>query len=298
MSQGIVVVIVSMRRPVELGRWIDHIARQSVKPLEMIWAVTGDDDLPPEHRSDTPQPGLKIARCPVGLTKQRNCGLASITTNPSVIVFFDDDYVPTSTCLEDILQSFEAMPDVIGLTGMMLADGINSGGISYENAVALVQAHERKARPAARAATLDLWDGLYGCNMAYRAEAIAGESFDENLPLYGWQEDVDFAVRVARGRKIGRTDGFAGVHQGVNNGRGSGKRLGYSQVVNSIYLFRKGSMKWRKALLMTSKNMIANHVRSLKPELWVDRRGRAIGNWIGVRDVLMGRIDPTRILDL
>jgi hypothetical protein len=32
--------------------------------------------------------------------------------------------------------------------------------------------------------------------MAFRYQAIDGERFDENLPLYGWQEDVDFAAAL------------------------------------------------------------------------------------------------------
>lgn len=296
--EGIVVIIASARRPVELGRWVDHIARQSLKPQEMIWSVTSNDDLPPAYRSEQSPPGLTIVHSPVGLTSQRNRALAAMITDPLVIAFFDDDYVPTATCLADVIRSFAVIPDVIGLTGKLLADGINSAGIDYEHAVALVEAHERQQPSDSRPPGLEPWDGLYGCNMAFRADAIEGERFDENLPLYAWQEDVDFAVRVACGRKMGRTDGFAGVHQGIKSGRGVGKRLGYSQIVNPIYLYRKGSMKWRKALLIAAKNMIANHVRSMRPEPWVDRRGRAAGNWLGLRDVLAGRVDPMRILEL
>jgi hypothetical protein len=297
MSEGIVVVIASVHRPVELGRWVDHVSRQTVKPLEMIWVVTTDKDLPAAYHTHEPSPDLTIIRSPVGLTKQRNLGLAAITTNPAVIAFFDDDYVPTATCLADIIGAFNAMPDVVGLTGIMLADGINTSGIPYDDAVSTVEAYERKKR-ALSAPVLIERDGLYGCNMAYRADAIEGEKFDENLPFYGWQEDVDFAVRMAKGRPIGWTDAFAGVHQGVKGGRTSGKRFGYSQIVNPAYLLRQGSMKWRKMLVMASRNFIANHVRSFRPEPWVDRRGRVIGNWIGIRDLLLGRIDPNRVVDL
>jgi hypothetical protein len=299
MSEGIVVIIASARRPEELGRWTNHIARQTVKPLEMIWAITSDDDVTPEFRSSELPPNLRIVRCPMGLTKQRNGALAAIRTDPEFIAFFDDDYVPTKTCLADIIRSFAFMPDVVGLTGTMLADGINSSGISYDDAVKIVSGYEQERDiQSARIPSLELWDGLYGCNMAVRASSIGEERFDENLPLYGWQEDVDFAARVARGRKMGRTDGFAGVHQGVKNGRGSGKRLGYSQIINPIYLTRKGSMNRRKAVIMSSKNMLKNHLRMVNPEPWIDRRGRALGNWLAIWDFLKGRIDPNRVLEL
>jgi hypothetical protein len=302
MSQGIVVIIASVRRPLELGRWVDHVRNQSVMPLEMIWAVTGDGDLPEEFRDGATRlpAGLTIVRSPVGLTTQRNRGLAAIVTDPSYIVFFDDDYVPTVSCLGDIIRSFEAIPDAVGLTGTLLADGIKSPGIAYEDAAALIAAHTTTIPPVSIGfqPSFEPWDGLYGCNMAFRADAIAGARFDENLPLYGWQEDVDFAVRVRGPWQMGRTDGFVGVHQGVKGGRTSGKRIGYSQVANPCYLVRKGSMKWRKALIMATKNVIANHALSLRPESWIDRRGRVVGNWLAIADIALGRSDPMRILEL
>lgn len=297
MGQGIVVIIASFRRPIELGRWLDHVSRQSVKPLELIWAVTGDADLPSDWATDGAiRP--TVVRSPTGLTVQRNHGLAAITSDPALIAFFDDDYVPTSTCFEDVIASFAALPDAVGLTGLMVSDGINSSGIAYDDALALVEVHERQGRVPAGAVTLEPWDGLYGCNMVYRADAIGDERFDENLPLYAWQEDVDFAVRVAKGRSIGRTNGFAGVHQGVKGGRTSGRRFGYSQIVNPVYLYRKGSMKRRKMIVMASKNVIANHVRSFRPESWIDRRGRVVGNWLGILDLIRGKVDPRNALNV
>ena len=59
------------------------------------------------------------------------------------------------------------------------------------------------------------WIGLYGCNMAFRAGMIRHERFDENLALYGWQEDVDFSARISKYGQIVKTDAFVGVHRGV-----------------------------------------------------------------------------------
>lgn len=297
MARGIAVVIASVNRPRELGRWLEHIARQTLKPCEMIWAVTSQADLPEGYALGTVTQDFSILECPVGLTRQRNRGLAHISSDPEYVVFFDDDYVPTASCLADIVRAFEIMPEVVGLTGTMLGDGICTSGIEYEEARALVERYEQD-RVFPERPSLEPWEGLYGCNMAYRAAVIEGQEFDENLPLYAWQEDVDFAVRVARGRPMGRTDAFAGVHQGIKGGRGSGRRLGYSQIVNPLYLLRKGSMKWRKALVMASRNVIANHVRSARPEPWIDRRGRVVGNWVALWDVARGRVDPMRALEL
>ena len=81
-------------------------------------------------------------------------------------------------------------------------------------------------------------------------------------------------------------------------GRTSGVRLGYSQVVNPLYLARKGTFPWNPALGLIGKNLAANAVKSLAPEPYVDRRGRLAGNLLAVRDVVLGKVDPTKVLRL
>ena len=139
---------------------------------------------------------------------------------------------------------------------------------------------------------------LYGCNMVLRTAAIGSDRFDEQLPLYGWQEDVDFAARIARRGPLRSTNAFTGVHRGAKGGRTSGVRFGYSQVANIIYLCGKRTMGWRFGLNLLGRNILANHVRMFWPEPWADRRGRACGNWLAFADLMRGRLHPTRILDL
>jgi hypothetical protein len=179
---------------------------------------------------------------------------------------------------------------------VVLADGINTPGIPYTRAETIVAAHDRRGARAP-AQLRDVPD-LYGCNMAYRLSALDGLRFDERLKLYGWQEDVDFAVQVSRRGRTVKTDAFTGVHLGTKSGRTSGVRLGYSQVHNPMYLWRKGTMPTAKAWRLMLRNMATNHVRSLWPEPWVDRIGRVRGNWLGLADVLRGRLTPERIEDL
>jgi hypothetical protein len=41
-----------------------------------------------------------------------------------------------------------------------------------------------------------------------------------------------------------------------------------------------------------------NLARSLCPEPYVDRAGRVVGNLTAMRDLVVGRLDPQRILEL
>ena len=76
---------------------------------------------------------------------------------------------------------------------------------------------------------------------------------------------------------------FAASTWATRAGARSGKRLGYSQVVNPVYLTRKGTMKSGMAADLIVRNVVSNLLRSLKPEPWIDRRGRPARQCAGVR---------------
>jgi GT2 family glycosyltransferase len=213
-----------------------------------------------------------------------------------IIAFYDDDFLPSLRSLEGMGALFEAYPDVVAATGVVLADGIGCGGIPLDRGLAIAEACDEAS--ARRIAILAEHPAVYGCNMAFRVTALDGLAFDERLPLYGWQEDVDFAGQIARRGRVVKTNAFAGVHLGVFKNRTPGLKLGFSQVVNPAYLVRKGTMRASHAARIVSCNLIANHLRALAPEPHVDRRGRLAGNWVGLCHLATGRLDPEQILSL
>ena len=295
----IAIIIASKGRRDDLALWLGHARRQSLAPAVMIWCLCASEDLP--DLSALPPPARPVVTwSKPGSCAQRNAGLNALPDDIDIVAFFDDDYIPSRFCLEGIARVFAAHADLVGVTGYLLADGIHSAGVSVDTAMALVEAHDRAqaAIAALPPATLRARTGLYGCNMALRAKAIGTERFDEQLPLYGWQEDVDFATRIAARGPLRSTNAFAGVHRGAKGGRTSGVRFGYSQVANIIYLCRKRTMSWPFGMHLMWRNILANHGRMLWSEPWADRKGRACGNWLAFADLLRGRLHPTRILEL
>lgn len=287
----VAIVIASVGRPVELARWVDHARRQTLTPSEIIFSIASDADIP----AGFADPSVKVLRGPKGSCHQRNSGLDALTSAPDVVAFFDDDYVPTRRCIEGIAAVFAAHPDLVGTSGELLADGIHSAGVDYETATTLVAAYDAEDRPIDTGLIKAM--GTYGCNMAFRCSAIRDVRFDEKLPLYAWQEDVDFSRRLRGRGRVERTHAFVGVHQGVKGGRSPGLRLGYSQVANPLYLIRKGTMTPRDAFWLMARNVGSNHAKAFKPEPWIDRKGRVAGNWRAVKDLLTGKLRPDRILD-
>ncbi len=286
----VAVVVASVGRSGEIGQLLCHLQRQSLPPSAIVLSVSRPSDLPP-----IVPPGVDVVIGTKGLTTQRNRGLDKVLADCDVVVFFDDDFIPEDDGLARVAQLFRDNPDIVGATGLVLRDGIKHGGIAYDEALAALHEHGRvSASPVANKTT----DELYGCNMAFRATAVGTLRFDEKLPLYGWQEDVDFTGQLLPRGRVVKTTAFAGVHRGVTKGRTPGLALGYSQMVNPIYLMRKGTMRPRKAARLMVQNLIANHAGLVRPEPFVDRAGRSKGNWIGLLAILRGRCDPCFALHL
>lgn len=290
----ITVIIPTLGRAAMVAALLPLLAAQSAPPERVILSVTGPDDLP-----DTFPPGLTVdcLTGPKGSCAQRNRALDALDERCDIAVFLDDDFIPSRHFLARVRAFMAAHPDVAGVSGRMLADGATGPGVSLEEAKAIVATHD--AAPAPPLTITHQRYGLYGCNMAFRRAALDGVRFDERLPLYGWQEDIDFAAQIRlKGGRLVSTHAFAGVHMGIKAARSPGVRIGYSQVVNPVYLAHKGTMRPRYALRIAARNVLANHARMFRPEPWVDRRGRVWGNWLALFDLMRGRITPERILRL
>lgn len=290
---SVAVIIASLGRPHILGELLVELSRQSMLPIRIVLSVTKVADLPTNLDDHD---NVEVIVSPKGSCVQRNRALDSVRGRYDIVFFCDDDYVPSRFVIERISRLFGGDASIAGATGHLLADGVNSPGICPSDARAMLASYDQRVAPPL-VPFRDL-DGLYGCNMAFRTDRISDVRFDERLRLYGWQEDVDFSVRVRPRGRIVKTFAFAGVHCGVKAGRSSGLRIGYSQVVNPMYLVRKGTMRLRFALNIIARNVWANHWRAANAEPWIDRVGRVRGNWLGIADVLRVRLTPERVEEL
>ncbi|MDM0049443.1 glycosyltransferase family 2 protein [Variovorax sp. J22R115] len=292
MSLKIVVAIATAGRREVLADAIRFLARQSRQPDELLICPARPEDVEPTCLDGFPCPA-RLVSGPIGSSAQRNALIDA--SDADVMIFFDDDYLPAEDFVQETERLFAVHPGVVVATGRVLADGILGPGFTHEEGVHFLTNTGLDANPPSLSPIFN----AYGCNMAIRLAPVRlhGIRFDERLPLYGWLEDVDFSRQLAPHGDIVQATGLRGVHLGTKrSGRSPGKRLGYSQVANRIYIMRKGHMTPLQALIGNLKNIGANLVRSLSPEPWVDRRGRLAGNALAVWDWVRGRVDPERIL--
>lgn len=284
--------IATVGRAVVLKEVLAELHRQVRAPDRVIICHTRPADV---EGSAGIWPGAEFLTSTPGLPRQRNV-ILDAAADCDVVLFLDDDFLPAPDYLAVLEAAFAAQPALVVMTGEVIADGAKGPGLTVEEGRALLAADRYEGD---RLASTPAFNG-YGCNMAVRMQPVRayGIHVDEALPLYAWYEDIDFTRRVAQHGTMVRLHGARGVHLGVKFGRGSGLRLGYSQVVNPIYLARKGTFPWNHAIPSAARHCLANCVRSLRPEPWVDRWGRFKGNLLGLGDLLRGRARPERVLGL
>ena len=283
------VAIASRKRPNEIDDILKRLREQTLIPHRIVLSVTGPEDLPSQLNEKVAQ----VVMGGAGLCAQRNRAIDNLCTECDVIIFYDDDFIPSRRALQGIRELFSSNANVAAATGLVLDDGINKGGVTLADALDIVSQFDACDPPPAR---IDETVSTYGCNMAFRMSSIKELRFDERLPLYGWQEDVDFSARVSNVGRVVSTNLFAGVHRGVTKGRSPGRALGYSQIVNPAYLVAKGTMKRNYAAKLMIRNLLANHLRALYPEAYIDRAGRALGNWTAFVDIMKKKGKPENIL--
>jgi glycosyltransferase involved in cell wall biosynthesis len=298
MNPRTVVIIATKGRPEEVSKLLDALAGQTVLPDRIVVSACDPGDV---SQGSAIKENMEVLFGPPGLPAQRNRALSLVRGTCDIIIFFDDDFIPSRFWIERVQMLMAAQPDVVSVTGKVLADGVKSGGLEWSNGQAIVS--DADADLSKKMFTMNGYRMLddqpaYGCNMAFRAKSIENLTFDEQLVLYGWLEDRDFSCRARAEGRITWTDAVWGVHLGVRRVRISGLRFGYSQVVNPWHLMKKGSMTPLEVWRYIFRALIPNTLGLFFLNSHVDRWGRLKGNLIGIKDIVFGRWAPERIVEL
>lgn len=284
------VVLASAGRPSLLAEAMAYVDAQTRARFTSVVSVPDEASLPESDRLT----GWQIVTGTRGLAAQRNAGLDALP-DVDVVFFFDDDAVVRHDYMARGLAFFAAHPEVVGLTGRVLLDGATSGEVSPEVAADAVQTSLIEPLSGRWRPTRE----LYGCNFAIRLSAARELRFDERLPLYSWLEDHDVARRLMKVGVLANVEDCVIVHRAAaSGGRQAHRRLGYSQVMNPVHLWRKKSFPTWLAAYELFPRVVKNVVRSVAGHEASWRRQRVRGNLLAAMDILRGRITPERITQL
>jgi GT2 family glycosyltransferase len=290
------IIIATKGRPQVLAETLQSIRRQTRPAAHIYVSVSSLNDAPADNSAE----GVSVVVGPSGGSAQRNTAIRQVPVNVRYIAFFDDDMEIHPSYLENAVSFLEKNPDVVAISGIMLADG----NISREAAHALLQqdttwTSDSSLRDRGRHHV------LYACNAVVRTGPLRETLFDENLPLYSYGEDYDISLRLRKFGRVGRLSNAVGVHLRTQAGRISGKRYGYAMIANNWYFLNKGvchlAAPWsyvRFLLIIALKRLCINLGNALSGELQGDPWGQIQGNLLALVDIICGRSSPKRILDL
>ncbi len=287
------VVVCSANRPDVLSQTVESLRRgQSVQPREIIVSVFNPAHVPETIKAD---PAVRVVvSSRQALSAQRNAAVKVVRT--PYTLFLDDDVEIAPNFIESMESLLDELEDVVVATGFVVVDGVRGDtGVDRNSARAAVLSYVREYE------NCDREEG-YGCNLFVRTKVFDQVLFDENLPLYGWLEDLDFSTNCLRHGRIIRNAGTCVAHLGTPTGRISGLKFGYSQIVNPFYLWRKNG-KPGLAHVVFAHWVVAVARNSCRTLIRVqgnrsDRTGRFKGNMIGFCHLLAGKVDPSYILQL
>jgi GT2 family glycosyltransferase len=288
---SIAVVLASAGRPALLADALRSCSAQRAVTFHGVVSVPDESSLPEDR---TLLAGWQVVTGFRGLAAQRNAGL-DVLEGIDVVAFFDDDAVLRPDYLAHAVHFLEAHSEVLGLTGRVLLDGKITGEIPKETSADALARSEAEETSGRWRPTRE----LYGANFVVRVAAVPHLRFDDRLPLYSWLEDHDFARRLMTFGPLAHVDDCVIVHRAAaSGGRQSHRRLGYSQVMNAVYLVRKGSFPVWLAAQQIFRPVAKNIALSAAGSAITWRRERLRGNATAALDVVRGRITPERIVEL
>lgn len=284
-------VIASSGRPEILYETILSLLSGTRLPDKIVIVAAKEEDLPALPQDMNIETHIESQ----GLTRQRNAGISRVRDISDILLLIDDDIIFQKEYLENMISAFERDPDAVLIMGEIL----KNGDISLEAAKSLAAndiVSEALRKKYTR--TTQKWGHVYGANMAFRSDFFKNHRFDERLPLYGMMEDVDIGTLARRAGNVGYYHGARCVHLRYPGGRISQRKLGFSEIMNSVYLAQKGSAPWKVAIRRNIIKKPISNIFHLLTSRDTNRLSRLYGNLIALSNLARGNIAPEKVLDI
>ena len=240
------VIIATLRRPELLADTLASIIACVPGPAEVI-VVDGDHARSARavvERMSAGSVPLQYVAADVGLTRQRNVGVASASGD--VVLFVDDDVLVPSETIR-ILEDTYRDPSIVGATGRvigsrarlvpahsrvrrLLPGGGREGGFTRFGYPRYIQNVDRE---------FDV-ECMAGCFMSARRTDAMEVGFDERLVGYALAEDEDFSYRLAQRGRIRYLPSLVVEHRlGPPHDGMASRAMARTLVVHRKYLFQK-----------------------------------------------------------
>ena len=253
MHQTLALIIPTKDRPRQLERLLASIERQAYRPAQVVVVDGGDASIEPLLRAHAAFPIRYLRRRPPSLTRQKNAGIAAVEPGVSLVGFLDDDLVLEDGALEAMMAFWGRAPSAVGGAGFTIAGEDGRRGIWLKRWFALDDDVDGRLLPSGYNTSLGPQPGvsavqwLRGGASVWRREVVDAFRFDEWFTGYGYLEDVDYSIRVARAYSFAMVADAQASHRSGPMGYRQHFNFGRWQITNRVYLARKHpelSLRW------------------------------------------------------
>ncbi len=257
LREGTSIVICTYRRPASLGRLLHSLTSQTSRSRQIIVVDASPDDeserVVRDYR-DLPLPAEELLYFRVGgrlagLTRQRNFALRWVTSDRTL--FFDDDVVPSPSCLAELEEVYRSTrPQIVGV-GAFVENELEAPSSIWRLRALLGVVPSLDPGRYFRSGVSTPWsflpptdgivegDWLSGCAMMWRTDAVREERFFDEFAGYSNGEDLELSLRMkCHGRLV--VAGSARVrHLHEASGRPDSYELAKMTVRNNYAIHRR-----------------------------------------------------------
>ena len=113
-------IVCTYMRPKAIITLLNSVNEQELYPSEIIIVDGSTNDETKSVLKENPYKNLqyfKVSDKDIGLTKQRNFGIAKVSDSIDVVCFLDDDIVLTPTYFKNLLSTYKKFPNAGGVGG-------------------------------------------------------------------------------------------------------------------------------------------------------------------------------------
>ncbi len=267
-------IICTYMRPKPLLQLLQSVQGQTLYPDEILVIDGSVNDETQQVLMEHPFENLcyfQVSGEHRGLTKQRNYGIARVSDAMEIVCFLDDDVVLETDYFEQLIQTYSAYPDALGVGGLITNETkwewagegykVTSNEFFYDGwkrkdgsrfilrkkigldsdcppGYSSLFSHGRSVGFLPPSGKTYEVETLMGGVASYRKTVFETMQFSSYFEGYGLYEDADFSLRVSKVGKLYLNTAVRLSHFHAASGRPNQYRYGKMVVRNGWYVWR------------------------------------------------------------
>jgi GT2 family glycosyltransferase len=249
LTPSVTIVIVNWNSGAFLARCLDHLARQTFVPTQILVFDNGSSDRSVECASRYPGVIVRLTGENLGFAKANNRAVAEAHTD--FVALLNADANPAPDWLERLMAAATANPDVVSFASRQMMDGASGildglGDAYHISGLVWRVGFGRHIRPK-DLLTREIFSAC-GAAALYRREAfVAAGGFDEDYFCYCEDVDLGFRLRLA-GRRCLLVPDAVVFHHGAGSSGGHGSDFsiyhGHRNLVWTFFKDMPGALFW------------------------------------------------------